>query len=249
MIIIYIIIALLIILPITGLRYYSFKHLPGALLCFMLAIPAWFLGQWLPIAGGPVIGLMLGMLLAQFLRLPEVCKPGVKETGRRILQTAIVLLGFQMNLANILDVGGQALLVLFAVIAVALLLAYLLGKPLGVSANEQTLIGVGTAICGGSAIAATAPIIKADDKQVATAISTVFLFNVIAVFVFPAAGYLLGMDEITFGIWAGAAINDTSSVVAAGFAYGEAAGSTATVVKLTRTLMIIPTTLALALRQ
>ena len=249
MIVVYILIALLITLPITGVAYYSSKNLPGALLCFLIAIPAWLLGQWLPIAGGPVIGIMLGMLIAQFWRMPDSFKPGTKETGKRVLQTAIVLFGFQMNLVHVLDIGVQALFVLFAVVGVALMLAYLLGKPLGLASNEQTLIGVGTAICGGSAIAATAPIIKADDKQVATAISIIFLFNVIAVFVFPATGHLLGMDDTTFGIWAGAAINDTSSVVAAGFSYSEAAGNTATVVKLTRTLMIIPITLALAIMQ
>ena len=249
MIVLYILIALLVTLPITGLAYYKSKNLPGALLCFAIAVPAWLLGRWLPIAGGPVIGIMLGMLIAAFWRMPDSFKPGTKETGKRILQTAIVLFGFQMNLAHVLAIGGQAFLVLLAVVATALILAYFIGTSLGLTSNEKTLIGVGTAICGGSAIAATAPIIKADDKQVATAISIIFLFNVIAVFVFPATGHMLGMDDTTFGIWAGAAINDTSSVVAAGFSYSESAGNTATIVKLTRTLMIIPITLALAVRQ
>ena len=249
MIILYALIALLITLPITGVKYYSVKNLPGALLCLLAAVPAWFLGRWLPVAGGPVIGIVLGMLIAQFWRIPETFKPGTKETGKRILQTAIVLFGFRMNLAHVANTGGRALLLVAAVAAVALTLAYLLGKPLKTASNEQTLIGIGTAICGGSAIAAAAPVIKADDKQVAAALSVIFLFNVLAVFVFPAAGHLLYMDDTSFGMWAGAAINDTSSVVAAGFAYSDAAGNTATVVKLTRTLLIIPVTLALALRQ
>ena len=249
MFILYILIALLITLPITTFGFYNKKNLPGIFFCLLLAIPAWFLGQWLPIVGGPVIGLVLGMLLAQFSHLPAASQPGIKETGKRILQTAIMLLGFQMSFAHFLYVGSQAIFILLAVITTALILAYLLGKRMGISKNEQTLIGVGTAICGGSAIAATAPIIKADDKQVATAIATIFLFNVIAVFVFPTAGHLLGMDEAMFGTWAGAAINDTSSVTAAGFAYGDVAGGTAIVVKLTRTLMIIPVTLLLALKQ
>ena len=242
-------IALLITLPITGRVYYSSKNLPGALLCLTLAIPAWLLGRLFPVAGGPVIGILMGMLLAQLWRAPEACKPGVKETGKRVLQTSIVLFGFQMNLAHVADIGGQAIVMLLAVVAVALILARLIGSLLGLPSNEWTLIGVGTAICGGSAIAATAPVIKADDKQVASAISIIFLFNVIAVFVFPAVGHLIGMDDQSFGMWAGAAINDTSSVVAAGYSYSEAAGNTATVVKLTRTLMIIPITFALALRQ
>ncbi|MCL2853348.1 MAG: YeiH family protein [Defluviitaleaceae bacterium] len=245
----YVLIALLITLPITGIGYYSSKNMPGALLCLLIALPAWVLGRLLPVAGGPVIGILFGMLLAQLWRLPDNCKPGTKETGKRVLQTAIVLFGFQMNLAHVVDIGGQALALLLAVVAAALILAYFIGKHLGLSDNERTLIGVGTAICGGSAIAAAAPIIKADDKQVATAISIIFMFNVIAVFVFPAAGHLMGMDDTSFGIWAGAAINDTSSVVAAGFSYSESAGNTATVVKLTRTLLIIPITFALALRQ
>ncbi|MCL2619071.1 MAG: YeiH family protein [Defluviitaleaceae bacterium] len=249
MTVLYILLALLITLPITGVSYYSAKNLRGALLCLSLAVPAFFLGRFLPLAGGPVIGILLGMLAALFRRVPAEFKAGAKETGKRVLQTAIVLFGFQMNLTYVLDIGWQSVPVLLAVVAAALILAVAVGRKLGLSPNEQTLIGVGTAICGGSAIAATAPIIKADDNQVATSISIIFLFNVIAVFVFPALGHILGLDDTRFGIWAGAAINDTSSVVAAGFSYSEAAGNTATVVKLSRTLMIIPISLALAMLQ
>ena len=124
--------------------------------------------------------------------------------------------------------------------------AYLVGRALGLDKNTKILIGVGTSICGGSAIAATAPVIEADDKEVAFAISTIFLFNIIAVFVFPALGHLFKMSEDQFGLWAGTAINDTSSVVAAAFSYSDQAGRYATIVKLTRTLMIIPITLVLA---
>ncbi|MCL2420476.1 MAG: YeiH family protein [Defluviitaleaceae bacterium] len=249
MIIVYILIALLITLPITTIGYYHSKNISGALLCLLIAIPAWLLGRLIPIAGGPIIGLLLGMLLAQTGFIPETCKPGTKETGKRILQTAIVLFGFQMNLSHVLNIGSQVWMLLLAVVAVALILAYIIGKLLGLPGNMQTLIGVGTAICGGSAIAATAPIIKANNEEVATSISIIFLFNVVAVFVFPLVGHLTGMDDLHFGIWAGAAINDTSSVVAAGFSYSEAAGNTATVVKLTRTLLIIPITFVLAIRQ
>ena len=245
----YISIALLITLPITGYRYYSSNNLPGALLCLFIAVPAWFLGRLLPLAGGAVIGILLGMMISQFWRLPDALKPGIKETGKRMLQAAIVLLGFQMNLTQVLGTGSQVLVLLLAVIAVALVLAQLIGKSLGLKANEQILIGVGTAICGGAAIAAASPIIKADEKQVTTAISVVFFFNIVAVFVFPAVGHLFGMDDLRFGMWAGAAINDTSSVVAAGFTYSEDAGNIATVVKMTRTLMIIPITFILALIQ
>lgn len=141
----------------------------------------------------------------------------------------------------------QSLAVMLCTIAASLLTALLMGRVLKVPSNTATLIGVGTSICGGSAIAATAPVIDADDREVAYSISTIFLFNILAVFLFPALGRILHMTDTGFGIWAGTAINDTSSVVAAGFAFSDAAGELATIVKLTRTLMIIPITLALTL--
>ena len=247
--VIYILIALVITLPIVGHRYYSRGNAPGILLCVLIAVPAWFLGWLLPLAGGAVMGILLGIVVSQFWHIPQFFKPGIKESGKRVLQAAVVLLGFQMNLTQVLGTSGQVILLLLAVVTVALVLAWLVGKLLGLKANEKVLIGVGTAICGGSAIAATAPIIKANDKQVATSISVVFLFNIVAVLVFLAMGHLLGMEDSWFGMWAGAAINDTSSVVAAGYAYSEEAGNIAVVVKMTRTLMIIPIMMVLAVVQ
>lgn len=249
MTILYILIALIITLPIATPGYYGKKNWPGIGLCLLIAVPAWFLGQLLPVAGGAVIALLIGMLIANFWRYPEFFKSGVKDTSKRMLQSAVVLLGFQMNFRTVLSLGGQSLVLIFATIAAAFLTAVFAGKALSVAYNEKTLIGIGTAICGGSAIAAAAPVIKASDKEVASAISTIFLFNVIAVFVFPLVGNLLGMSDTRFGMWAGAAINDTSSVVSAAYAYSDASGAVATVVKLTRTLMIIPVTFILALIQ
>ena len=168
------------------------------------------------------------------------------------MQYSIVLLGFQMNLHYLLNAGRVSLIVMCFTFSLVFLAAFCLGKLLKLSGNTSILIGVGTSICGGSAIAATAPVIRAQDEDVARAISTVFLFNIAAVFMFPALGRLLGMDDIVFGIWAGTAINDTSSVVAAGTAWSSAAVNNialnyATIVKLTRTLMIVPITLFLAL--
>ena len=131
-------------------------------------------------------------------------------------------------------------------LASTFLAAFLFGKLLKIDSNTNVLIGVGTAICGGSAIAATAPVIRAKDEEVARAISTIFLFNVIAAFLFPVLGHTLQMSDAQFGLWAGTAVNDTSSVVAAGYTFSNAAGDLAVIVKLTRTLMIIPVTLALA---
>lgn len=246
MFILYIALAAVLTLPIVGVKYYSKKNVLGALLCFALAALAWYLGKLVPVAGGAVFGILLG-ILAGLIKRPPSFEPGIKDTSKKVLQAAIVLFGFQMDIKDVLRFGAQALILIFCVIVASFLVAKLLGKALKVEPDVSTLIGVGTAICGGSAIAAVSPIIKADERKVATAISTIFLFNVLAVFIFPALGHALGMSDTRFGMWAGSAINDTSSVVAAGFSYSDAAGDVATVVKLTRTLMIIPISLIIAL--
>ncbi|MEG1496064.1 MAG: YeiH family protein [Clostridiales bacterium] len=221
------------------------SNINGILFCFGLAIPGYFLGKLFPIIGGPVFGILLGMVIAYWHR-PEMLDKGIKYTSKKILQYAIILLGFGMNLFDVFKVGGQSLIIMVFTLAAAFLTAYFVGKALKLEGNVPILIGVGTAICGGSAIAATAPVIKASDKDMAFSISTIFLFNILAVFIFPALGHLMGMDDMNFGMWAGTAINDTSSVVAAGYAFSDTAGDYATIVKLTRTLMIIPVTLVLA---
>ncbi len=219
--------------------------LPGLLLCFLLAVPAYGAGRIWPLVGGPIFGILLGMTLA-FWRRPGFFNRGVAFTGKKILQFAIVLLGFGMHLLVVLQVGAQSLLVMVFTLAAAFIAAFFLGKVLKIPGNGAVLIGVGTAICGGSAIAATAPVVKASDEEMAFAISTIFLFNIAAVFLFPFLGHIWGMGDFAFGMWAGTAINDTSSVVAAGYAFSDAAGRFATIVKLTRTLMILPTTVVLA---
>ena len=225
----------------------SFKKiLPGILLALAIALPSWYLGKLFPIMGGPVFGILTGIIVA-FWKRPDLFNEGVKFTSKKLLQAAIILLGFEMNLYNVIKVGSQSLLVMLFTLTAAFITAWLVGRALKLQGNIATLIGVGTAICGGSAIAATAPVIKAEDKEIAYSISTIFLFNVAAVFLFPAIGHLFHMSDVGFGIWAGTAINDTSSVVAAGYSYSDAAGSLATIVKLTRTLMIIPITLFLAI--
>lgn len=221
------------------------SKLKGILFCFVLAIPSFFLGRQFPIIGGPVFGILLGMVVA-YWRRPEFLDEGIKYTSKKILQYAIILLGFGMNLFDVFRVGAHSLVIMVFTLAAAFITAYLVGKALKLHGNVPILIGVGTAICGGSAIAAAAPVLKATDKEMAFSISTIFLFNVAAVFIFPALGHLMGMDDMNFGMWAGTAINDTSSVVAAGYAYSDAAGDYATIVKLTRTLMIVPITLVLA---
>lgn len=227
-------------------------NLPGIFLCFGIAVLAWLAGTRYPMVGGPVFGILFGILLTTlFPGLFGRFQMGIRYTSKKLLQAAIVLLGFEMNLIRVIQVGGQSLLVMVFTLTAAFLMAWLVGKALHIPAHTTTLIGVGTAICGGSAIAAVAPVIRAESEDVAHAISTIFLFNILAVFLFPPLGHLLQMSDFGFGIWAGTAINDTSSVVAAAAAWSSGAGNntaltTATIVKLTRTLIIIPICLVLA---
>lgn len=218
----------------------------GIFFSLLLAVPAWYLGGLYPIIGGPVFGILLGMAFAGFRR-PQSVEAGILFTGKKILQYSIILLGFEMNLYNVLQVGAQSVSVMLTTLTTSFLTAYVVGRALKLDRNTTTLIGAGTAICGGSAIAAVAPVIGAKDKEVAFSISTIFLFNIVAVFIFPAMGHYLGFSDMGFGMWAGTAINDTSSVVAAGYSYSAAAGDYATIVKLTRALMIVPVCIFLAL--
>jgi len=221
------------------------RKIGGILLAGCIAIPAWLIGKAFPIIGSPVLGILFGMILA-FWNRPTHLNEGIQFTSKKILQYAIILLGFEMNLFNIFSVGKQTLLLMVFTLSAAFLTALFAGKLLKLDGNTKTLIGVGSAICGGSAIAATAPVIHANDEEIARSISTIFLFNVIAAFLFPALGHLFGMTDHTFGLWAGTAVNDTSSVVAAGYAFSDTAGNLSVIVKLTRTLAIVPITLVLA---
>lgn len=224
----------------------------GLALCTAIGAVAWCMAEFIPVVGklvgGPVFAILIGMVLA-FVPRPAGFERGITFAGKKILQYSIIFIGFGMNIGKVVKVGGESLAVMLCTIAASLITAYLVGRALKVPGNTCTLIGVGTSICGGSAIAATAPVIDADDKEVAYAISTIFLFNILAVFIFPALGRVMAMSDMGFGMWAGTAINDTSSVVAAGYSFSSVAGDYATIVKLTRTLMIIPITLALAFLQ
>jgi len=222
------------------------NKIPGIALAAAIAIPAWLIGLAFPVIGSPVLGILFGMVLA-FWKKPALFDDGVKYTSKKLLQYSIILLGFSMNLFSIFKVGSQTLVLMAFTLTATFLTAFVAGKLLKLDGNLKTLIGVGTAICGGSAIAATAPVIHADDEEVAHSISTIFLFNVIAAFLFPFLGHMFGMSDHSFGLWAGTAVNDTSSVVAAGYTFSNAAGNLAVIVKLTRTLMIVPVTLVLAI--
>jgi uncharacterized integral membrane protein (TIGR00698 family) len=221
---------------------------PGLGLALVVAGVATVLGRFVPIVGGPVFGILTGVVLATVLpalRAPRY-KAGYTVAAKPVLQLSIVVLGTGLSLRQVVHVGGQSLPVMLGTIAVALGGALLLGRLLKVRGDTRTLIGVGTGICGASAIAATTAVIGAAETEVAYAIGTIFTFNIAAVLLFPPIGHLLGMSAHAFGLWSGTAINDTSSVVAAAFAYGGDAGSYSIVVKLTRTLMLIPIVIVLA---
>lgn len=227
------------------------KNGPGLLICIQIAIPSWFLGKAIPVIGGPVFSILIGMVLTLLIKQNDSLQPGVTYTSKKILQAAVVFLGFGMNLTEILAKGRQSLPIIISTISTSLIIAFILYKLMKLETNNAILVGVGSSICGGSAIAATAPVIHASDEEVAQSISVIFLFNVLAALIFPTLGGLLHMSNEGFGLFAGTAINDTSSVTAAAAAWdGLHASHTleaAAIVKMTRTLAIIPITLILAI--
>lgn len=219
---------------------------PGLALAVAIGALALLLGRWVPLIGGPVFGIVLGIVVRNGFAPGARFTPGIQFGGKQVLQWSIIALGFGLSLTQVAKTGLESLWVTLITMSMAFVSAWLLGRWLGVHDKLKILIGVGTAICGGSAIAAVTPIIKPDDHDTAFAISTIFLFNVIAVLLFPLLGHLLNLSDLGFGLWAGTAINDTSSVVAAGYSYSHAAGDYATIVKLTRATLIIPICLVLA---
>ncbi|GAA2250518.1 MULTISPECIES: YeiH family protein [Kitasatospora] len=223
-----------------------FSRVPGLALAVGIAAVATFAGGLVPLVGGPVSGILIGIAVAAVIRPGARLRPGITTASKFVLQLSVVLLGAQLSLAQILRVGLGSLPVMVGSLAACLTAAYFIGRRLGVVGDLRTLIGVGTGICGASAIAAVTPVIGAAGAEVAYAVSTIFLFNIAAVLTFPALGHLLGLSQHAFGLFAGTAVNDMSSVVAAATTYGPAATDYAVVVKLTRTLLIIPICLGLA---
>ncbi|MDX3348680.1 MULTISPECIES: YeiH family protein [Streptomyces] len=221
-------------------------RLPGLAVAVAVASVATVVGGWFPLIGGPVAGIVIGVVLAAVRRPAERLGPGITTASKFVLQLSVVLLGCQLSLTQVVRVGGSSLPVMLGSLVACLAAAYFVGRRLGIGRDLRTLIGVGTSICGASAIAAVTPVIGAASAEVAYAVSTIFLFNIAAVLVFPVLGHLLDMSQQAFGLFAGTAVNDTSSVVAAAATYGDEAGQYAVVVKLTRTLLIIPICLWLA---
>ena len=227
------------------------KILPGALLSVAVALLACWLESLLPVhlIGSAVIAMFLGMLINHFVPASAALSGGFQFTSKKILKFAIILLGLSLNIRTILEVGKLSLTVMVFTLLTCFGGGYFIGRALGLNWKLSNLISAGTGICGGSAIAAIAPTIDADDNDVAYAMSATFLFDMAMIVLFPIMGRALGMTDEAFGIWAGTAVNDTSSVVATGYAFSEGAGDFATMVKLTRTLAIIPTVVTFAFIQ
>ena len=227
------------------------KCLPGIALSLGIAAIACFIEGLLPIhlIGSAVIAMFIGMILNYFLRNTKIFNSGIKFTSKKILKMAIILLGLSLNITTILNVGKMSLVVMVFTLLTCFGGGYFIGRALGLNWKLSNLISAGTGICGGSAIAAIAPTIEADDNDVAYAMSATFLFDMAMILLFPIMGKAIGMSDQAFGIWAGTAVNDTSSVVATGYAFSEGAGDFATMVKLTRTLSIIPTVITFSLIQ
>lgn len=228
------------------------KMLPGCLMALAVAAVAKLLENLEQAAGvhfigASVIALFIGMFINSFYKPNAVTAPGIKFTSKKLLKVAIVLLGASLNITTVLKVGRFSLTVMVFTLATCFGVGYFVGKALGLNWKMSNLISAGTGICGGSAIAAIAPVIEATDLDVAYGMSATFLFDMAMIVLFPIMGRALGLSDAAYGLWAGTAVNDTSSVVAAGYAFSEKAGDFATMVKLTRTLAIIPTVLVFAL--
>lgn len=225
------------------------KLVPGFAAALIIAAISKLIESILPIhlIGASVIALFIGMIINHFWKPNDTFSVGLKFTSKKILKFAIILLGASLNIKIVLEVGKMSLCVMAFTLFTCFGVGYFVGRALKINWKLSNLISAGTGICGGSAIAAIAPVIDADDSDIAYAMSATFLFDMAMIVLFPIMGQAMGLSDMAYGLWAGTAVNDTSSVVAAGYAFSEAAGDFATMVKLTRTLSIIPTVIAFAL--
>jgi uncharacterized integral membrane protein (TIGR00698 family) len=217
------------------------RFMAGLAMCAAIAAAAIAAADYAPVVGAPVFAIAFGVIITNTLREPlQIAKMRMGDVSKMCLKGGIILLGASLDLGVILRTGLESLPVLLLTIIVGLACALLIGRTMNVHWRMRCLIGIGTTICGASAIAALAPVVRAKAEEIAYAISVIFFFNMLAVFIFPPIGHLLSLSDPGFGLWAGTAVNDTSAVVAAGFSYSHDAGTIATIVKLTRTTLIIP---------
>jgi len=220
----------------------------GLGLCILIAVVAEVAGSHAPVVGAPIFAIAVGIAITNLAGGARLTGPlRIRDISGTALRAGIILLGATLNLTDVLRTGGASLWLLMLTMTVGLAFALLVGRAMSVQWRIRCLIGIGTTICGGSAIAALAPVIRAKSEEIAYSISVIFLFNMLAVIIFPGIGHAIGLSDDGFGLWAGTAVNDTSAVVAAGFAFSKVAGAYATIVKLTRTTLIIPLVLAFGL--
>lgn len=225
------------------------SYFPGVVVALVIALVAKLIADSLPIhlISASVVALFIGMIINSINKPNEVVAPGIKFTSKRLLKFAIILLGASLNITTIMHVGSVSLFVMLFTLLTCFGGGHFIGKALKLNWKMSNLISAGTGICGGSAIAAIAPAIDAEDIDIAFSMSATFLFDMVMIVLFPIAGHAMGLSDVTYGLWSGTAVNDTSSVVAAGYAFSEAAGDFAVMVKLTRTLAIIPTVIIFTL--
>ncbi|MDN5348425.1 MAG: hypothetical protein PWP65_1990 [Clostridia bacterium] len=214
--------------------------LPGLILAAVLAAVAFYLGQFSKVINDVIIAIVTGALIRNTAGISRALQPGLNFSLKYLLRLAIILLGMQLSFQQIVNTGFQSLLVIIFVVIIAIPVTYFIGRKLGLKKEMSLLIGVGSAICGATAVLATGPAVRAKERDIVLAVGTIFVFNTLALTVYPIIGKLLHLSNMTYGTWTGVAVQDVSSVVATGFAYSSQAGQIATVVKLTRTVFIVP---------
>lgn len=227
------------------------KYIPGLALILVISLLARFIQSLITVSGKEVvsavaIAIILGILIRNLVGMPDACKPGTSFTVKRILRVGIALMGAQLSLDQVLNTGASSVLIVAICIVLAVLVVRFVSMRMGMSDRLGTLLGVGTSICGVSAIVATAPAIEAKEEETSMAVATITIFGLLAVLVYPLLGASLGLSDRFFGTWAGTAVNDTSQVVATGLIFSQKAGEIATVVKLTRNLFMAPVIVALS---
>jgi uncharacterized integral membrane protein (TIGR00698 family) len=227
------------------------KYVPGFALILAISFPARFLQSQITVNGREVvsavaIAIILGIVIRNLIGVPDSCKPGTSFAVKRILRVGIALMGAQLSLGQVLKTGAAAVFVVATCIVLAILVVRFISMRMGMSDRLGTLIGVGTSICGVSAIVATAPLIESREEETSLAVATITVFGLVAILVYPLLGHLWQLSDTFFGTWAGTAVNDTSQVVATGLIYSQKAGEIATVVKLTRNLFMAPVIVGLS---
>ena len=219
----------------------------GLTLCLAIAIAAHYASGVSKLLDAMLVAIVLGVIVRNVVGLAPRFVPGVKKAVLLLMPVGIVLMGARLNFFDVVRTSATALVISFLCVVVALALTIYLCRRVGVGQKLGILIGIGTAICGGTAIAVSAPVIEADDGDTAFAITTVTIFGLVATFVLPLLGTAFAMTELEFGVWAGTAVHQTPQVVATGFAYGPIAGDVATIVKLVRVLLLAPVVVGLAI--